>query len=61
MTQEKKNGWGGARPNSGRPKGDKTHKITIKVNDEAYLIYRQMKEKHDTIQSLILLWGQEKL
>lgn len=59
MTQEKKTGWGGSRPNAGRKKSDKVHRVTIRMNNDAYGVYQRMTSRHDTIQQLILHWGQE--
>lgn len=51
---ETKSNRGGARPNSGRPKTNRPHKITIKISEAAYEKWKQMENRTDKMERFIL-------
>lgn len=44
---------GGARDRAGRPRGNRTRSISVRVSEEAYEIYQSWKNKAELIDRLI--------
>lgn len=55
----KNNKRGGSRPGSGRPKGNRTHTVTIMMNDATFQKYKSIPRKYDVIERMILDYKQE--
>lgn len=51
--EEMKSKWGGSRPNSGRPKGDRPNKILISLSDESMARLKNVKNRSELIDNLI--------
>lgn len=52
-------GRGGARQGSGRPKGDRTKSISVRVSLEAFEIYQTWSNKTEVIDRLIKAEGRK--
>lgn len=52
-------GRGGARQGSGRPKGDRTKSISVRVSLEAFEIYQTWSNKTEVIDRLIKSEGRK--
>lgn len=55
-----KDGRGGARKGSGRPKGDRTKTISVRVSLEAYEVYQGWSNKAEVLDALIKEVGKKK-
>lgn len=45
---------GGSRPNSGRPRGERTHAVTVRISTEAKKKLDAQANKSEYIENLIL-------
>lgn len=59
--ENKKAGRGGARKGSGRPNGDRTKAISVRVSLEAYEVYQGWSNKAEVLDALIKEVGKKKL